>query len=39
MDMKDFTNFEIPIPEDRKGVVEVGKEIVYIESMGKRKID
>ncbi len=39
MDMKDFTNFEIPIPEDRKSVVEVGKEIVYIESMGKRKID
>ena len=39
MDMKDFTNFEIPIPEDKKGVVEVGKEIVYIESMGKRKID
>jgi translation initiation factor 5A len=39
MDMKDFTNFEITIPEERKGVVEVGKEIVYIESMGKRKID
>jgi len=39
MDMKDFTNFEIPIPEDKKSVVEVGKEIVYIESMGKRKID
>jgi translation initiation factor 5A len=39
MDMKDFTNFEIPIPEDRKDIVEVGKEIVYIESMGKRKID
>jgi translation initiation factor 5A len=39
MDMKEFTNFEIPIPEDRKSVVEVGKEIVYIESMGKRKID
>jgi translation initiation factor 5A len=39
MDMKDFTNFEIPIPEDKKGHVEVGKEIVYIESMGKRKID
>jgi translation initiation factor 5A len=39
MDMKDYSNFEIPIPEDRKGHVEVGKEIVYIESMGKRKID
>jgi translation initiation factor 5A len=39
MDMKDFSNFEIPIPEDKKSIVEVGKEIVYIESMGKRKID
>jgi translation initiation factor 5A len=39
MDMKDFTNFEIPIPEDMKGKVEVGKEIMYIESMGKRKLD
>jgi translation initiation factor 5A len=39
MDMKDFTNFEIPIPEDRKSIVEIGKEIVYIESMGKRKFD
>ena len=39
MDMKDFSNFEIPIPEDKKSIVEIGKEIVYIESMGKRKID
>ena len=39
MDMKDYSNFEIPIPEDKKGHVEVGKEIVYIESMGKKKID
>ena len=39
MDMKDYTNFEIPIPEDKKGTLEVGKEITYIESMGKRKID
>lgn len=39
MDMKDFSNFEIIIPEDRKAHVEVGKEIMYIESMGKKKID
>ena len=26
MDMKDFTNFEIPIPEEKKGTIEVGKE-------------
>jgi translation initiation factor 5A len=39
MDMKDFSNFEITIPEDKKAQIEVGKEIMYIESMGKRKID
>jgi len=39
MDMKDYSNFEIVMPEDKKGHVEVGKEIVYIESMGKKKID
>jgi len=39
MDMKDFTNFEIPIPEDKAGTIEVGKEYMYIESMGKKKFD
>jgi translation initiation factor 5A len=39
MDMKDFTNFEIPIPEDKRGTIEVGKEYMYIESMGKKKFD
>jgi translation initiation factor 5A len=39
MDMKDFSNFEITVPEDKKGQVEVGKEIMYIESMGKKKLD
>jgi translation initiation factor 5A len=39
MDMKDFSNFEIAIPDDKKGIIEVGKEYVYIESMGKKKFD
>ena len=39
MDMKEYTNFEIEIPPEKAGVFEVGKEIMYIESMGKRKID
>jgi translation initiation factor 5A len=39
MDMKDFSNFEIVIAEDRKAHVEIGKEIMYIESMGRKKID
>ncbi len=38
MDMKEYTNFEIPIPDDIADKVEVGKEIGYIESLGKRKI-
>jgi translation initiation factor 5A len=39
MDMKDFSNFEITIPDDKKGTIEVGKEYMYIESMGKKKFD
>jgi translation initiation factor 5A len=39
MDMKDFSNFEITIPEDKMGTIEVGKEYMYIESMGKKKFD
>jgi len=37
--MKDYSNFEIAIPEDKKGAIEVGKEYMYIESMGKKKFD
>jgi translation initiation factor 5A len=39
MDMKEYTNFEIEIPPDKAGQVEVGKEITYIESLGKKKLD
>jgi len=39
MDMKEYTNFEIAIPPDKTGQVEVGKEIPYIESLGKKKLD
>jgi len=39
MDMKDYSNFEIAIPDDKKGAIEVGKEYMYIESMGKKKFD
>jgi translation initiation factor 5A len=39
MDMKEYTNFEIEIPSDKTGLVEVGKEIPYIESLGKKKLD
>lgn len=39
MDMKEYTNFEIEIPSEKAGQVEVGKEIPYIESLGKKKLD
>ena len=39
MDLKEFTNFEIKITDDKKNDVEVGKEVTYIESMGMRKLD
>ncbi|MDI9634053.1 MAG: translation initiation factor IF-5A [Methanolinea sp.] len=39
MDMKDFTNFEIEIPPDKADKIEVGKEVPYIEALGKRKLD
>jgi translation initiation factor 5A len=39
MDMKDFQTIEIPAPEDKVSQIEVGKEIMYLESLGKRKLD
>ena len=39
MDMKDYSTFEIEIPAEKQADVLVGKEIMYIESMGKKKID
>ncbi|HID43190.1 MAG TPA: translation initiation factor IF-5A [Archaeoglobaceae archaeon] len=38
MDLETYETFELTIPESVKDRVEEGKEIVYIESMGKRKI-
>lgn len=39
MDMKDFQTIEIAAPEDKISQIEVGKEIMYLESLGKRKLD
>ncbi|MDD1678608.1 MAG: translation initiation factor IF-5A [Methanomicrobiales archaeon] len=39
MDIKDYTMFEITVPDDLLEKIEPGKEIQYIESMGKRKLD
>ncbi len=39
MDMADYSTLELKIPPDLKGKVEAGKEISYLISMGKMKID
>lgn len=39
MDLEDFTNFELTVPEDIAAKIEPGKETMYIFSMDKRKID
>jgi translation initiation factor 5A len=39
MDNADYSTLELKIPEDLKGKVVVGKDISYLISMGKMKID
>ena len=39
MDLNDYSTFEIEIPQEYMGKLEAGKDIVYLESMGKRKLD
>jgi translation initiation factor 5A len=38
MDLETYETFDMPIPEDLKGQLEPGKEILYLYAMGKRKI-
>jgi translation initiation factor 5A len=38
MDMETYETFDMPIPEDLKGQLEPGKEVLYLQAMGKRKI-
>ena len=39
MDLETYETFELAIPDEFKDKIEAGKEIVYLESMGKRKIE
>jgi translation initiation factor 5A len=39
MDLGDFSNFELAIPDDMTDKITVAKEITYIQSMDKRKFD
>ncbi len=38
MDLETYETFDMPIPEDFKDQLEPGKEILYLQAMGKRKI-
>ena len=38
MDMETYETFEMPIPDEFKGQLEQGKEILYLQALGKKKI-
>jgi len=38
MDMDTYETFEMPIPDEFKGQLEPGKEVQYLEALGKKKI-
>jgi translation initiation factor 5A len=39
MSMDDYSTFDLKVPKELQGKLKPGQEIVYIESMGKRKIN
>jgi len=39
MDLKDFSTIDVPITDDLKPKLEAGKEVAYLSSMGKVKMD
>jgi len=38
MDLETYATFEMPIPDEYKGKLEPGEEIMYLEALGKKKI-
>jgi translation initiation factor 5A len=38
MDLETYETFEMPIPDEYKGKLEPGKEIMYLQALGKKKI-
>ena len=38
MDLDTYETFEMPIPDEFKGQIEPGKEILYLQALGKKKI-
>lgn len=39
MDLENYSTFEMEVPAELRDRLEVGKNVTYIESMGRRKID
>ncbi len=39
MDLETYETFELQIPEELRDRIEPGKEVIYLESLGKRKIE
>ncbi len=39
MDLNDYSTFDIEIPQEHMGKLEAGKDVSYLESMDKRKLD
>ncbi|MEM0467273.1 MAG: translation initiation factor IF-5A [Candidatus Thermoplasmatota archaeon] len=38
MDLETYETFEMPIPEEFKGQLQPGNEVMYLQAMGKKKI-
>jgi translation initiation factor 5A len=38
MDLETYETFEMPIPDEYKGQLETGKEIQYLQALGRKKI-
>jgi translation initiation factor 5A len=38
MDLETYETFEMPIPDEFKGQLKPGKEIQYLQALGKKKI-
>ncbi|AAB90593.1 MULTISPECIES: translation initiation factor IF-5A [Archaeoglobus] len=39
MDLETYETFELEVPEELKDKMEQGREVIYLESLGKRKIE
>jgi len=39
MDMETYETFDLPLKDEYKDRIEQGKEVMYLESLGKRKLD